>query len=75
MATVLWVTLEVVRVVGILVQPVMPDSAAKLLDVLGQAGGAARLFTALGTPIAAGTELPRPEPVFPRYEEPAALQA
>jgi methionyl-tRNA synthetase len=75
MATVLWVTLEVVRVVGILVQPVVPDAAARLLDVLGQAEGGARLFTALDTPLAAGTELPPPAPVFPRYEEPAALQA
>jgi methionyl-tRNA synthetase len=75
MATVLWVTLEVVRTVGVLVQPVMPGAAARLLDVLGQPEGAARLFTALGTPLAAGTPLPPPAPVFPRYEEPAALQA
>ena len=75
MATVLWVTLEVVRVVGILVQAVMPDSAARLLDVLGQADGEDRLFAALGTPLAPGTELPAPAPVFPRYEEPAALDA
>ena len=75
MATVLWVTLEVVRTVGILVQPVVPDAAARLLDVLGQAEGDARLFTALDTPLVAGTELPPPAPVFPRYEEPAALQS
>ncbi|MGT2460953.1 methionine--tRNA ligase [Sinomonas atrocyanea] len=71
MATVLYVTLEVVRQVGILVQPVMPASAARLLDVLGQPEGEARLFAALGTPIAPGTALPAPAPVFPRYEEPA----
>jgi methionyl-tRNA synthetase len=71
MATVLYVTLEVVRQVGLLVQPVMPGSAAKLLDVLGQPEGEARQFTALGTPIAPGTQLPAPAPVFPRYEEPA----
>ncbi|MFI7482955.1 methionine--tRNA ligase [Kocuria sp. M1R5S2] len=75
MVTVLWVTLEVVRVVGLLVQPVIPGSAAKLLDVLGQEEGDARLFAALGTPLAAGTRLPQPSPVFPRYEEPAALDA
>ena len=34
--TVLYVTLEVVRVAALLVQPVMPASAAKLLDLLGQ---------------------------------------
>jgi methionyl-tRNA synthetase len=71
MATVLYVTLEVVRQVGVLVQPVMPASAARLLDVLGQPEGEARLFSALGTPIAPGTRLPAPAPVFPRYEEAA----
>ncbi|KAF0848705.1 methionine--tRNA ligase [Nocardia caishijiensis] len=67
MATVLYVTLEVVRVVAILVQPVMPGSAAKLLDLLGQE---ARTFADLSTPLAPGTDLPAPEPVFPRYVEP-----
>jgi methionyl-tRNA synthetase len=71
MNTVLYVTLEVVRIVAILAQPVMPTSSAKLLDVLGQPEGEARLFAAIATPLAAGTELPAPAPVFPRYEEPA----
>jgi methionyl-tRNA synthetase len=71
MNTVLYVTLEVVRIVAILAQPVMPTSSAKLLDVLGQPEGEARLFSAIATPLAAGTELPAPAPVFPRYEEPA----
>ncbi|MGQ1839692.1 methionine--tRNA ligase [Kocuria turfanensis] len=75
MATVLWVTLEVVRTVGLLVQPVMPEAAGRLLDVLGQAEGDARLFTALSARLVPGTPLPAPAPVFPRYEEPAALQA
>ena len=35
MATVLWVTIEVVRIISILIQPVMPDSAGKILDLLG----------------------------------------
>src|SRR3954453_18617989 len=34
--TVLYVTLEVVRIAALLVQPVMPTSAATLLDLLGQ---------------------------------------
>ena len=34
--TVLYTTLEVVRIAALLVQPVMPESAAKLLDLLGQ---------------------------------------
>ncbi|MCA4132101.1 methionine--tRNA ligase [Arthrobacter sp. M4] len=71
MNTVLYVTLEVVRIVAILVQPVMPSAAAKLLGTLGQPDGDARQFVAIGTPIVPGTELPAPTPVFPRYEEPA----
>ncbi|MFK4297598.1 methionyl-tRNA synthetase [Arthrobacter sp. GAS37] len=71
MNTVLYVTLEVVRIVAILAQPVMPTSAAKLLEVLGQPEGEARQFAAIATPIVPGTELPAPAPVFPRYEEPA----
>lgn len=71
MNTVLYVTLEVVRIVSILAQPVMPSSSAKLLEVLGQPEGEARQFSAIATPIVPGTELPAPAPIFPRYEEPA----
>ncbi|GAA1933671.1 methionine--tRNA ligase [Brevibacterium antiquum] len=39
MATVLWVTIEVVRIISILIQPVMPDSAGKILDLLGVPAG------------------------------------
>ncbi len=68
--TVLYVTLEVVRIAAVLVQPVMPESAAKLLELLGQAADA-RDFAALGTRLAPGTSLPAPAGVFPRYETPA----
>ncbi|HEY8295177.1 MAG TPA: methionine--tRNA ligase, partial [Micrococcaceae bacterium] len=74
METVLYVTLEVLRIVGILVQPVMPGSAAALLAVLGQGtddGDPRRAFAAVGTPLAPGTGLPAPVPIFPKYEEPA----
>ena len=71
MNTVLYVTLEVLRIVAILAQPVMPTATAALLDTLGQPDGASRQFSALTTPIAAGTPLPAPAPVFPKYEEPA----
>lgn len=74
MATVLYVTAEVLRIVAILVQPVMPGSMARLLDQLGQPEGEARQFSALGTRLAAGTDLPKPSGVFPRYEAPEALQ-
>ena len=65
MGTVLYVTLEVVRQVAILMQPVMPASMAKLLGLLGVAEGDARQFTALGDALVAGAELPAPSPVFP----------
>ncbi|WP_323958694.1 methionine--tRNA ligase [Arthrobacter sp. JZ12] len=74
MNTVLYVTLEVLRIVSILVQPVMPDGAAKLLTALGQGttdDDAARRFDALATPLVPGVALPAPTPVFPKYEEPA----
>lgn len=69
METVLWVTAEVLRIVAILAQPVMPAATAKLLDLLGQGEGA-RDFAALGARIAGGTPLPAPAPVFPKYVEP-----
>src|SRR3977135_1170363 len=69
--TVLYVTAEVVRQIAILAQPVMPESAAKLLDSLGIPEGE-RTFAALGgaTRVAPGTVLPAPVGVFPLYVEP-----
>ena len=65
--TVLYTTLEAVRVAAVLVQPVMPESAGRLLDMLGQDGGR-RDFSSLATRIEPGTALPEPAAVFPRYE-------
>ncbi|HZA09906.1 methionine--tRNA ligase [Mycobacterium sp.] len=65
--TVLYTTMEVVRIAALLVQPVMPESAGKLLDLLGQPADQ-RSFAALGTRIAPGTVLPAPTAVFPRYQ-------
>ncbi|GAY14877.1 methionine--tRNA ligase [Mycobacterium sp. shizuoka-1] len=65
--TVLYVTLEVVRIAALLVQPVLPTSAAALLDLLGQPEDA-RDFGAVAVRIAPGTELPAPTGVFPRYQ-------
>jgi methionyl-tRNA synthetase len=71
--TVLYVTAEVIRQIAVLTQPVMPESSAKLLDSLGIEADA-RDFAALGgaTRIKAGTKLPAPVAVFPRYIEPSA---
>lgn len=70
MGTVLWVTAEVVRKVAILVQPVVPASAAALLDILAVPEDR-RQFSALapGFELQGGTKLPAPRPIFPRYVE------
>jgi methionyl-tRNA synthetase len=70
MGAVLYVTAEAVRQVAILAQPFMPASAGKLLDLLA-VPAASRSFAHLGKSgrLAAGTALPEPAPVFPRYVE------
>ncbi|BBZ30087.1 methionine--tRNA ligase [Mycolicibacterium madagascariense] len=65
--TTLYTTLEVVRIAALLVQPVMPGSASRLLDLLGQPADA-RQFTDVATRIAPGTALPTPQGVFPRHQ-------
>ncbi len=65
--TVLYTTLETVRIAALLSQPVMPESMAKLLDLLGQTDDQ-RTFASVGTRIAPGTALPAPVGVFPRYQ-------
>jgi methionyl-tRNA synthetase len=71
MGTVLYVTAEILRQVGILIQPYTPTAAAALLDMLAvpaeersfaQLGGGGRLKS--------GTALPAPRAIFPRYVEP-----
>ncbi len=71
MATVLYVTAEVVRQVAILAQPAMPTAAGKLLDLLA-VDPSARTFGSLGERgrLKPGTALPPPQPVFPRYVDP-----
>jgi len=65
--TVLYTTCEAVRIAALLVQPVMPESAAKMLDLLGQTEDQ-RAFTAIDARLAPGTVLPAPTGVFPRYQ-------
>ncbi|CAM2997272.1 methionine--tRNA ligase [Skermania piniformis] len=71
MATVLYLTLSVLRVVGTLLQPVMPDSATRILDLLGVPTDR-RTFDDLGNLLPPGAPLPAPSPVFPRYVDEAA---
>jgi methionyl-tRNA synthetase len=72
METVLYVTAELVRQFAVLIQPVMPESAGKLLDLLAVAQDN-RAFVALGAAgrLAGGTPIPEPQGVFPRYVGPA----
>jgi methionyl-tRNA synthetase len=65
--TVLYTTCEAVRIAALLVQPVMPESAGKMLDLLGQ-GENQRAFSAIGARLTPGTALPPPTGVFPRYQ-------
>ncbi|MEZ0363943.1 methionine--tRNA ligase [Mycobacterium sp. pUA109] len=65
--TVLYTTLEVVRIAALLIQPVLPESAAKLLDLLGQPEQQ-RTFAAVAERLKPGITLPAPTGVFPRYQ-------
>jgi methionyl-tRNA synthetase len=73
MGTVLYVTAEVVRQIAILLQPFVPGSADKLLDLVATPADK-RDFAALGEPgrLVPGTPLEAPKPVFPRYITPEA---
>ena len=69
--TILYVSIEVVRQIAILLQPYVPASAAKLLDLLNVPSDQ-RSFASLGEAgrLEAGLALPKPEPVFPKYFPP-----
>jgi len=66
-ATVLYTTLEVVRVAALLIQPVLPTSAGRLLDLLAQPPER-RDFAAAAQRLHPGAALPAPSGVFPRYQ-------
>jgi methionyl-tRNA synthetase len=81
MKMVLYTTMETLRIVAILLQPVMPAAMSKLLDLLAVAPER-RMFADVDQ---AGTYgdlnspkrlrpgvLPAPAPIFPRYVDPAA---
>lgn len=69
MASVLRDLIECLRVIGILLQPFMPDTMAKLLDQLGVAA-TARDFSALTQGLVDNAPLPQPSGLFPRFVEP-----
>jgi methionyl-tRNA synthetase len=69
METVLYVTAEVIRRVGILCQPFIPGSAGKLLDILAVPADKRDFADLAGGSLVPGAELPAPQPIFPRYVE------
>jgi methionyl-tRNA synthetase len=71
MAAVLRVLADVLRVIGTVLQPFLPESMERMLDQLGVPANARQLAD-LRTPLADDTVLPAPQGVFPRYVEPAA---
>lgn len=75
MASVLYTTAETIRRVAILCSPFMPASTDKLLDLLAVPADS-RQFADVGDhgALKAGTELPAPQGVFPRYVDPEAKQ-
>ncbi|HEX7388864.1 MAG TPA: methionine--tRNA ligase [Acidiphilium sp.] len=71
MAAVLRELCEALRVIGLLLQPFMPETMAKLLDQLAVADDA-RNFAALDRVLTDGAALPAPVGLFPRFVEAAA---
>ncbi len=73
MATVLYVCAECIRNLAILAQPIMPQSMAKMLDLL-VIDEDKRSFDQLGEVgrLVPGTEIPKPSGIFPRYIAPEA---
>jgi methionyl-tRNA synthetase len=71
MAAVLRVIADVLRAVATVLQPFMPGSMARMLDQLG-VPETARDLASLGGSLPAGTPLPAPQAVFPRFVEDAA---
>jgi methionyl-tRNA synthetase len=70
-ATILHVTAEALRAIGIITQPFIPGAAARLLDLIGVAPDR-RMLKDVGAAgrMEAGRALPPPAPIFPRYVEP-----
>ncbi|WP_336276809.1 methionine--tRNA ligase [Bartonella sp. CB178] len=66
-STVLYVTVEVLRRIGIMLLPFMPRSADKILNSLAIAKEDRLLSRITDSKIKKGLDLPLPEPIFPRY--------
>ena len=75
MASVLYVTAEIIRQAAIAMQPVTPNAANQILDLL-LIPGSQRDFKFLGSSgrLATASQLPKPEGVFPRVSLPEATE-
>ncbi|MDY0008751.1 MAG: class I tRNA ligase family protein, partial [Bdellovibrionales bacterium] len=75
MQTVLYVLAETIRNIGLILQPFVPVAAQKILDQVSVAADA-REFSFIGSQHALqpGTELPKPEGVFPRVVDEETAQ-
>jgi methionyl-tRNA synthetase len=69
MHTVLYVLAETLRHLGILAQPFVPGSAARLLDQLAVPVSARDFGALAAAPLRPGAKLPKPEGIFPRFVE------
>lgn len=71
MGTVLYVLAEVIRNLALIIQPVMPDAAAKILDQI-KVDENSRDFSFIGEGhrLQSGIKIDQPQGVFPRYVEP-----
>jgi methionyl-tRNA synthetase len=70
METVLYVLAETIRCLGIIIQPVTPDSAAKIMEQVATPE-AERTFAHIAPAFAVkpGTSIPAPQGVFPRIAQ------
>ena len=64
MNSVLYTLCVVLRTLGVVLQPFMPETMSKLLDYLGL--DEARSLAVLDTALVEGTALPTPTGLFPR---------
>ena len=68
MATVLYVLMEVLRISSILYQPLIPESANKILDQLTVPENERSFEHITSAPLVFGTQLQKPQIVFSRFE-------
>ncbi|WP_455482520.1 methionine--tRNA ligase [Bartonella sp. B35(2025)] len=66
-STVLYITVEILRRIGIMLLPFIPESAAKILDSLAIAKEDRLLYHISNSKIQEDLNLPPPKPIFPRY--------